>query len=134
MAEEPTLREMLPSERGEAKAAAETKLKQISSQRTAMLREDFGRTFGTAHGKRVLAFICQRAGYNKSKVAALVDGSVNKDMTVFLAQEETFYLEIRKHIPIDILKQVEYGDQVKPSGTIENTETVNTKKTPKKRR
>lgn len=128
------MRGLLPSEKAEAKSDAEIRLKQLAAQRTAMLREDFGRTFGTEHGKRVLAFICQRAGYNKSKVAAMVDGAVNKDMTVFLAQEETFYLEIRKHIPIDILKQVEYGDQIKPSGTIEETQTVNTKRKPNKKK
>lgn len=120
-------REKLPSERAEARADHEAKLRKLAGQRTAMMREDFGRTFGTEHGKRVLAFICQRSGYNKSKIAARVDGGINTDMTVFLAQEETFYLELRKHIPIDVLKQVEYGDQIQPSGTLIDADVVSTK-------
>lgn len=126
-----TNRELLPSEKGEVKAAEEARLRQIAEKRISMMREDFGRTFQTEHGKRVLAYICQRSGFTKSKVSALQDGSVNKDMTVFLAQEETFYLDIRKYIPIEVLKQVEYGDNIKPSGTLDNTET---KKKPTKKK
>lgn len=111
------MRELPPSERGEAKAADAARLKKLAEQKTAMLREDFGRTFQTEHGKRVLAWMFERSGYGKSKVALATDGGVNKDMTVFLAQEETFYIEIRKHVPVAVLAQVEYG-AVKPSGII----------------
>lgn len=112
------LRSMLPSERAEAKTEEEARLKELGLRRIAALREDFGRTFQTEHGKRVLAWIWERSGYSKSKVSASkVNGSVDKDMTAFLAQEETFYLEIRKHISIEVLKQVEYG-QISPAGTI----------------
>lgn len=121
-------RQLPPSEQADKKLEVEAALRKKAQDRVAMLREDFGKTFQTEHGKRVLAWFYDRSGYGKSKVSAAQDGSINRDMTIFLAQEETFYLEIRKHIPITVLQQVEYG-QIKPSGTIEEpTKTKPTKK------
>lgn len=133
MTDENDQRTMLPSERAEKIAEAQQHNKEIAGRRTSMLREDFGRTFQTEHGKRVLAWMFERSGYGKSKVAMSRAG-VDKDMTLFLAQEETFYIEVRKHIPVDVLAQVEYG-KVRPSGTIEDNDVINQKikKQPKKK-
>lgn len=111
------LRQLPPSEHADAKASALATQKEIEANRTAAMREDFGLTFQTEHGKRVLAYIFERSGYGKSKVALGANRTVDKDMTTFLAQEEAFYIDIRKYISIEVLAQVEYG-KVKPSGTI----------------
>lgn len=111
---------VLPSARADNEEQQRKAQEDLQANVVAAMREDFGRCFGTDHGKRVLAWMCERAGYNKSKVA-IGKGGIDKDMSVFLAQEEAFYLEIRKHIPINILMEIEYGG-IKPSGSIDNAE------------
>jgi len=120
-------REMLPSEKGDAKTAADAKLKALVETRQAMMREDFGRTFQTEHGKRVLAWIAERCGWARPPLAANQQGIIDQQITTHNAMELSFYLAIRKFIHIEVLQQVEYG-QVKPSGTIIDNEVVNAKK------
>ena len=128
------LRELLPSERADAKADAEAKAQKIVNSRMAMLREDFGRTFQTEHGKRVLAYIADRCGWGKPPLAANAQGLIDEKITTHNAMELSFYMHIRKFISIDVLHQIEYG-LVKPSGTIVDaaTDAVKPGKKPKKK-
>lgn len=111
-------RDMLPSERAAAEAEQAAKAKNILETRQSMMREDFTKTFQTEHGKRVLAWLFERCGYDKSKLGATTQGVLDGNLTIHNAMEETLYIAIRKFISIDVLQQIEYG-QVKPSGTIE---------------
>ena len=97
---------------------------------TDLMREDFGRTFQTEHGKRVLAWIMERSGFGKPILSANQDGKIDPNATTFSAMELNFYLAIRRYVSTDILKQIEYGD-IKPSGTID--EDLNAKPTSKKK-
>jgi hypothetical protein len=128
------LRDLPPSERADKKAEIESKLKGVVEQRQAMLREDFGRTFQTEHGKRVLAYIADRCGWGKPPLAANSQGIIDEKITTHNAMELSLYMHIRKFIHIDVLQQVEYGDKVKPSGTITESAIANAKtgKTPPK--
>ena len=121
-------RELPPSEKAEAKAASDAQLQQIAQTRIDLLREDFGRTFQTEHGKRVLAYIAQRCGWRKPPLAANMQGIIDEKITTHNAMELSFYLHITQFISVDVLKQVEYGE-VKPSGTV----AENTKPKPKKK-
>lgn len=87
-------------------------------QRKDLMREDFGKTFQTEHGKRVLAYIMQRSGFGRVILSADRQGTVDPMATTFAAMELNFYLDIRQHISTDVLHQVEYG-LIKPSGSIE---------------
>ena len=126
------MRSLLPSERAEAKAELEAKAQNLQKQRISLLREDFGRTFQTEHGKRVLAWLFERCGYDKPKLGANAQGIIDAELTLHNAMEENLYIAVRRFIPVDVLQQVEYG-QIKPSGTIEAepqkpTRTSNRKK------
>lgn len=128
-----TIRDLLPSEKAEAKASAEALLRGMTEQKLSLLREDFGKTFQTEHGKRVLAWIMERAGFGKVILSADKGGAVDPLATTFAAMELNFYLEMRKYIAVDVLQQIEYGF-IKPAGTAFHKEEVKrkTSKTTKK--
>ena len=120
-------RELPPSERAELAEANKKKAAEIAQARESMIREDFGRTFQTEHGKRVLAYIMQRSGFGRVILSADSTQKVDPMATTFAAMELNFYLDIRRHIPVDTLQQIEYGF-IKPSGTIEDEDAVKPKK------
>jgi len=110
-------RALPPSEAAEAKAKLLASQKSVSAKIEALMKEDFGRTFQTDHGKRVLSWLAKRAGWGRPPLAAGPDGKINQEFTVHNAMELSIYLEIRKHIPIAVLQEVEYGF-IQPSGTL----------------
>lgn len=121
-----SIRDLLPSERADAEAQAENKLKELAASQAAMLREDFTRTFQTEHGKRVLAWLAERCGWGVPPLSVDTHKNIDPLRTTHNAMELSLYLAIRKYISIDVLHDVEYGF-IKPSGTIDNTENVNRK-------
>lgn len=124
-----TLRDLPPSERAEAEAQAEQKLKELAASQASMLREDFTRTFQTEHGKRVLAWLAERCGWGVPPLSVDTHKNIDPLRTTHNAMELSLYLAIRKYISIDVLQEIEYGF-IKPSGTIDNTETVSRKAKP----
>lgn len=122
-----TLRELPPSEREARKAEDADKQSKLAETRMKLLREDFGRTFQTEHGKRVLAYIAQRCGWRKPPLAANSQGIIDEKITTHNAMELSFYLHITQFIAIDVLQDVEYG-RIKPSGTLIDSPTTTKKK------
>lgn len=106
---------ILPSERADAQNEAIKKAEDLAERRLAMLREDFGKTFQTQHGMRVLAWIMERSGFGKIILSAENSGKLDPSATMYAAMELNFYLAIRKNVNVDILSRIEYGE-IKPSG------------------
>lgn len=111
-------RELLPSQRPEYDRQVEAKRTQDNERRLESLKQDFGRVFATEEGKRVLSWLCNRCGFGRVILSATPDGKIDQTATTFAAMELNLYLEIRRHVPIEILKPVEFGE-IKPSGTLE---------------
>lgn len=111
------LRDALPSEKPDLIKDAKAFEKARADAVVSSLREDFGLTFQTDHGKRVLAWLAARCGWGKPPLAADAQGHINAEFTIHNAMELSLYLKIREFIPIAVLQEVEYGF-VKPSGTI----------------
>lgn len=109
----------LPSQRAEHDDKERKAQAELHEDIRAAMREDFGRTFGTECGKRVLAWLFDRCGWDKSTVALNPQTGIDKEMSLYLAQERNVYGDVRKHVPINILQEVEYGG-IKPSGWIDN--------------
>ena len=111
-----------PSQRIVKEAADEKKRKEHNERQMQMLREDFGKTFSTDHGKRVLAWLALHCGWAETPISATFDDrgrpSIDLHATLHKAQEQSVYLMVRRFVPKDILKQIEYGE-VNPSGHIE---------------
>ncbi len=105
----------LPSARADAQKAKEKQEQEFADKRLAMLREDFGRTFQTEHGMRVLAWIMERSGFGKVILSATNDGNLDPNKTLYSAMELNNYLAIRQHISMEVLARIEYGE-IKPSG------------------
>ena len=119
-------RALLPSERADAEAKAKRELELRARARAEMMYEDFTRTFQTAHGKRVLKWLQERSGHNKIILSANgKDGTIDTMLTTFAAMELNLYLEVRKHLPPQLLMEIEYG-HIEPSGTIAEPDTGNT--------
>ena len=119
------LRELLPSAKAEAKAKAELEARERAEARAASLRHDFTMTFQTEAGKRVLAWLRQRCGHNKIILSATKEGTIDPMMTTFAAMELNLYLEIRKHLPPQLLMEIEY-EYIDPSGTVRDPITGGT--------
>ncbi len=119
-------RPALPSERQEAEDELKKKLSERSARASAMMREDFTKTFQTAHGLRILAWLKERAGFGKVILAADNKSSIDPMLTTFAAMELNLYNKIREFLPVDVLSQVEYGF-IKPTGTIEEKEVISRK-------
>jgi len=106
---------LLPSKREEKRVQDEKNAKDFNELKTSLMREDFGRTFQTEHGLRVLAWIRERCGHNLPPLAVDKDGNISEKFTTHNAMELSFYLAVRKYIPVETLKRVEYNE-IKPSG------------------
>lgn len=88
------------------------------------MHQDFTRTFRTESGKRVLQWLRQRCGHNKIILSANAqNGTIDQMMTTFAAMELNLYLEIRKHLPTDILKEIENDRSIEPSGSLADDDT-----------
>jgi len=123
---------MLPSERDEKRQEDDKKAKDFAELKLSLMREDFGKTFQTEHGMRVLAWIMERSGFGKVILSAETSGKVDPYSTLYSAMELNNYLAIRKHINTDVLARVEYGE-IKPSGFFDPEEEPKRKSKPKKK-
>lgn len=127
MTEQDQTSPLLPSEKARAKAENDLRQRELQQMTVSLLREDFGRTFQTAHGQRVLAWLAARCGWGKPPLAADKDGKIDMMMTTHNAMELSLYLAMRQFIPVDVLQNVEFGF-VKPSGMIEGDQDTKPKK------
>lgn len=78
-------------------------------RRAKQLRFDFAITFGTPEGRRVLKWIIEQSGYQKSNIGG--NPALGMDVlqgTLYNASRQAMYLEMRQLIPHEILKQCEY--------------------------
>lgn len=111
-----------PSQKADDREKEHTQQRSLEERRRSQLYEDMQSTFGTAHGKRVLAWLANESGWGQSVVSAVADARgvlhIDANATLYKAQEQAVYIRLRRLVPKAILKQVEYGD-IKPSGQIE---------------
>ena len=120
-------RDLAPSERGLADQQAEAQMRERAENRAASMRQDFTKTFQTAHGRRVAAWLRKRCGHNQIILSAdRQSGKLDPHMTLFAAMELNLYLEIRKHLPTELLQEIEDDRRIEPSGTISDTSTGRT--------
>lgn len=78
-------------------------------RKAKQLRFDFAITFGTPEGRRVLQWIIEQAGYQKSNIGG--NPTLGMDIlqgTMYNACRQSLYLEMRQLIPAETLKLVEY--------------------------
>lgn len=115
---------ILPSERADKAAEAKKQAQKLRDLSAKALYQDFTKTFGTAHGKRVLAWIFTRSGFGKSILSASArDGVIDPLATTIAAQDLNFYIAIRDILPLELIQEIEDDRRIQPSGTIERTST-----------
>ena len=117
-------RDLLPSARAEADAQAKEQAMKRAEERSLSMRQDFTRTFRTESGKRVLAWLKDRAGFGKIILSAdRQSGQIDPLLTTFAAMELNLYLEIRKHLPTELIQEIEDERRIQPSGHVNNPDT-----------
>ena len=78
-------------------------------RRVKSLRMDFAICFGSPEGKKVLKWIFREAGFAESSVGG--NPALGMDVlqgTLYNNARKSLYIEMRKLIPHEILKQVEF--------------------------
>lgn len=101
----------VPLHRERLGLADKEKMKAEGEAARKKLAQDMGQTFATPEGLRVLAFLANLCGYQKTCVGANpMLGMDVKDGTLYNAAREGVYKELRQYIPRYILKKAEFGD------------------------
>lgn len=117
-------RELLPSARSEADAAAIAEARKKADERSKGMREDFTRTFQTESGKRVLAWLKNRCGFRKIILSAdRQSGQIDPLLTTFAAMEYNLYIEITNNLPINLIQEIEDERRINPSGSLSGDST-----------
>ncbi len=99
----------LPSVRAEEREKKQAEEAAARKQRDTELRNAMGVTFSSADGQRVLRWLRGQCGHNEPVLGANpVNGELDPQRTLYSAMRLNLYLEIRKNLPINILKEVEY--------------------------
>lgn len=78
-------------------------------RRVRALRMDFALCFGTPEGKKVLKWIYNESGFAESSIGG--NPSLGMDVlqgTLYNNARKSLYIEMRKLIPHELLKQVEF--------------------------
>lgn len=99
----------IPSHLKRSEATDKDKQRREFEQRAKSLRMDFALTFSTPEGRRVLKWIIQESGYQKSNVGG--NPQLGMDVlqgTLYNAARQSLYLEMRQLIPAETLKLIEY--------------------------
>lgn len=99
----------IPAHTLRSEATDKDKQRKDFQRRSKQLRFDMAITFGTAEGKRVLQWLINESGFNKSQVGG--NPALGMDVlqgTLYNSARASIYLELRQLIPAEILKQVEY--------------------------
>ena len=99
----------IPSHTLRSSSADRDKQHKEREKRIKQLRLDFAMTFGSPEGKRVLKHIAQSCGFGESVVGG--NPQIGMDVLqgmLYNAARLNVYLELRKFVPHETLKEVEY--------------------------
>lgn len=104
---------VLPSEKAEEKIKEKTRQQNEAHEREQLLRRDMIATFRTAHGIRVLTWLMKECNFGDAILGANpVSGDLDEKRTMYQAMRLNLYIKIRKMLPFNILKEVEYNEHI----------------------
>ncbi len=100
----------LPSDRAARKIKDQQEL--VERKRTAedRLRRDMAMTFRSDHGLRVLQWLHDECGFGQPIVGADYRGDIDEKRSTYGAMRLNLYIKIRKLLPFNILKEVEFHE------------------------
>lgn len=90
----------------ENRSKAIEKLKKINS----LKRQTITGLASTNEGRLFLYFMMNDCGYNATSLVMTENKEVNRDAVIINETLRNFYLNIRKFIPTELLKEIEYLD------------------------
>lgn len=99
----------LPSEKAFQKEAERKRLEAEKEERESRTRQALTATFSTPDGKQALRWLKAQCGHNVPILGANPgSGEIDAQRTVYSAMRLNLYLELRRYLPINLLKEVEY--------------------------
>ena len=82
----------------------------ITDAKKKKLRQDMAKVFGPPEGRRVLRFLMDLGGYKKLKIGGNPQLGMDVSQgTYYNCAREQVVLEFLEHVPVYILKDVEFG-------------------------
>lgn len=100
----------LPSDRAADRIKKQAEAEIARTMERTALRNAMGVAFSTPEGKQVLRWLRAQCGHNEPILGANpVTGDLDPQRTLYSAMRLNLYLEIRKNLSFNILKEVEYG-------------------------
>ncbi len=83
--------------------------KQKAEERNKLLMRDFAICSNTPEGLNILKFIFNMSGYSQDLLAgSKTTGEILDKMTFYRNVRRTIWLELRKMIPVNMLKKIEF--------------------------
>lgn len=102
---------ILPSEKAEQKAEDKNRRQLDEKAKAEQLRRDMAMTFKTAHGLRVLDWLMKECQFGEPILGVNpATQEICADRTLYQAMRLNLYIKIRKMLPFNILKEVEYHE------------------------
>lgn len=102
-------RPYIPSHTLRSESMDKDQQQKAAQRKIRSLRMDFALTFGTPEGKKVLKWIFEQSGFGQSDVGG--NPTLGMDVlqgTLYNGARKSLYIEMRKLIPHETLKQVEF--------------------------
>lgn len=103
-------RDELPSKRAEREALEKAELADKRNAEQVRLRGAMHRVFKGPDGKIVLEWLMRECGYGHPIIGANAMGDIDEKRTLYGAFRLNLWWKLRKLLPINILKEVEYVD------------------------
>lgn len=97
--------------RQRSSAADKDKQKDYFDKKTKLLKLDMAATFNTPEGRRVLKHLFKTSGFGESNIGG--NPTLGMDIlqgTIYNAARQSMYLELRKLIPHETLKVIEFDN------------------------
>lgn len=102
---------VMPSDKAALKAKHKEEQQITEKEKGEQLKRDMAMTFRTAHGLRVLDWLRKECGFGEAILGANpVSGDLDAQRTMYQAMRLNLYIKIRKLLPFNILKEVEYHE------------------------
>lgn len=103
------MKKQLPSEKSEQRVIEKFKLEEENKAARERLKNAMRETFNTPSGLIVLKWLHDECQFAKPILGA-VDGSIDRDVTLYQAMRLNLYLKVRSFLNHQILKEIEYAD------------------------
>lgn len=104
-----TNRELPPSAKAAVRSQEDAERKANANAEQERVKQAMNEVFNSPAGIIVLQWLAKECGHNEPILGAL-QGGIDEKATLYQAMRLNLYLKIRKYLPFNILKEVEFNN------------------------